>query len=88
MEVNTCLSTAMNIQTTDSLTLVISNDKIDQIRHSAIRAATNGVLRGETPPVIGPKDLCITPILKYRPNPTCSTVKLSDSKRNVYIENE
>jgi hypothetical protein len=67
----------MRGRTTDDLNLDISNDKIDQIRQSAIRAAIKGVLSGKTAPAIGLRDLCMTPILKSNPNPTCSAVKLS-----------
>jgi hypothetical protein len=67
-------------QTTVDLTLDISSDKIDQIRQSATRAATKGALSGDTPTVMDPKDRCITPILKSKPKPTCSTLKLSDCK--------
>jgi hypothetical protein len=65
----------MRGRTADDLTFDISNDKIDPIRQSAIRAAIKGVLSGETPPAIGPRDLCVIPILKSNPN--SSAVKLS-----------
>jgi hypothetical protein len=53
-------------QTTVDFILDISNDNSDQRTRSTITAATNGVLSGELPPDIGPKDLCITPILKSK----------------------
>jgi hypothetical protein len=79
-------SVTLKEQTTVNLTLEISNDMIDHMRQSAIKAAIKGVFNGVTPPAIGPKDLCITPILKTESNPTCLTLKLSELQRNVYKE--
>jgi hypothetical protein len=72
------MSAKTDKQTTVDLTLDKSNDKIDHIRQRATKAATTGVLNGETPPAIGPKDLCITPIMEAKSNATCSTLKLSN----------